>query len=193
MELGEIADVKLGYTLRERPELSAGPNAVPVILPKDIPQSNQINYDGVTAIDIPNPGKFILSRGEVLLQSRGKFIAAVYNPPAGRDYVASSMLLRIIPKSSSHISADYLAMYLNSTAGQNQMKRAQSGGTATALITKSELEKIQIPVPTFEIQEKLASLSTGFSKWSVLHTKQMDLAKKIFDDSVMKIIGEMNG
>jgi hypothetical protein len=43
------------------------------------------------------------------------------------------------------------------------------------------------------VQEKLITMSAEFAKWSDLHAKQIDLMTKIFDNAVIKIIGEVNG
>lgn len=191
VKLSDVSKIKLGYSLRERLDLSSGLNSTRIILPKDILENNKIDFSGVSAIEIQNPGKFLLGRGEVLLQSRGKFIAVIYNPPYECDFIASSLLLRIIPI-SSNVLPEYIALYLNSEVGQAELKRL-SGGTNIQIITKSELEKIEIPIISIEMQKRLITVSAEFDNWRGLHSRQMDLQKNIFDSIVNKILGENNG
>lgn len=191
VKLSDISTIKLGYSLRERLDFSSDSNSTRIILPKDILEGNKIDFSDVGAIELPNPDKFLLQRGEVLLQSRGKFIAVVYNPPYECDFIASSLLLRIIP-TSSKVLPEYISLYLNSEIGQAELKRL-SGGTITQIITKSELEKLGIPILPIADQKNLISLATEFDNWRGLHSKQMDLQKNIFDSIVNKVLGENNG
>jgi len=191
LKLSEISIIKLGYSLRERPEFLSGPDGTHIILPKDITENNGIEFKSTISVKIPNPEKFLLQNGEVLLQSRGKFIAVVYNPPTDTEFVASSLLLRIIP-TTSKVLPKYISLYLNSFVGQSELKRL-SGGTATQIITKSELEKLEIPIVSLETQKKLIAISTEFDNWQNLHSRQLDLQKNIFDSIVNKITGENNG
>lgn len=190
-KLSDISIIKLGYSLRERLESSYSPDSTGIIQPKDVLDNNRIDFDDVRSIEITNANKFMLEDGEILLQSRGRFIAVVYNQPADRNFIASSLLLRIILKSEDFLP-EYIALYLNSEIGQIELNRL-SGTSAIKSITKSELGKLEIPVLQIDVQKRLVEYTESFNNWCELNKKQLRLQTGIFNNVVNKFLGENNG
>ena len=191
IKLKDISTIKLGYSIRERIEASFASDAIGIIFPKDIFDNDRIDFENVTSVKIPNASKFILDDNEILLQSRGKFIAVVYKQPLNKKFIASSLLLRIIVNSPDFLP-EYIALYLNSQIGQAELNRLSSTLTIKSIV-KSELDKLEIPILPLDLQKKLVEYSKIFNNWIKLNEKQLSLQIKIFNNIIDKIIGDNNG
>lgn len=191
VRLSDISNIKTGYSARERLDFASSLSHTRIILPKDISDEGKIDFKRTSGIEILSFRKFLLETGEVLLQSRGKFIAAIYDKPKGHRFIASSLLLRIILNSSDFLP-EYIALYLNSEMGQSELNRL-SGISAIKSITKSELSKLEVPVFPIDIQKKLVEYAETFNNWCELNKKQLVLQTDIFNNAINKIIRENNG
>lgn len=152
--------------------------SIGIIFPKDISDNGKIDFENVTSVKIPNALKFTLDDNEILLQSRGKFIAF-------------SLLLRIIVNSPDFLP-EYIALYLNSQIGQAELNRLSSTLTIKSIV-KSELDKMEIPILLMYLQKKLVEYLETFNNWIKLNEKQLSLQIKIFNNILSKVIGGNNG
>ena len=191
IKLKDISTIKLGYSIRERIEASFASDAIGIIFPKDILDNDRIGFENVTSVKIPNASKFTLDDNEILLQSRGKFIAVVYKQPLNKKFIVSSLLLRIIVNSPDFLP-EYIALYLNSQIGQAELNRLSST-LAIKSIVKSELDKLEIPILPKDLQKKLVEYSKTFNNWIKLNEKQLSLQIKIFNNTIDKITGGASG
>jgi hypothetical protein len=98
-KLNDIAEIKLGYSLRGE-FMSDDSGNVFVIMPRDLDIDGTIDFSRTACTTITGtPDKYFLVPGEILLTSRGRFTATVYKSPDSRDFIASSLFLRILVKS----------------------------------------------------------------------------------------------
>ncbi|MDR0967751.1 MAG: hypothetical protein LBL75_02880 [Rickettsiales bacterium] len=185
LKFGDFVDIRAGYSLRTEEVPTTGAT-VALIQPKDI-TNGEINFDETKAIIIQNPEKHILTDGEIILLARGRFAAAVYKSDMPAAIVPTSFLRMRINRSD--ILPEYIAMYLNSSVGQNMLKRQMSGGTIQPFITGAELRGLEIVVAPMDLQKKLVAMTNEFNDWATLHNRQMELTMSAIDNIIIKNIG----
>jgi restriction endonuclease S subunit len=192
MKLKDFATIKLGYYYRSDTD-NKGTNEVKVLRLKDFDTMGNIDYNNVSSIFIStNPAKHFLSKNEVIISSRVRFAASVYNPPAEHNFIASSLFLRIQIE-NKEITPEYLALYLNSISGQTQMLKKLSGGTAIQSITKSELENIDVFFIPETRQKQLCDFNNEYKKYTTLFNRKIELQSQLFNYVITKNIGGANG
>ena len=185
-KLKEIAEIKLGYSLQE----SLGANSkgnVQIIQQKDLDEFNCIDFSKVCQVTIsPNPEKHFINYGEILLISRGKFRATVYKPPIGKNFAVSSSFLRITLICPQKIIPEYVAAYLNSSAGYRELSKMHSYSSGISAINADELKNVKIPILPLDKQRKIVKFSNEYLNLRKLQKKHTELLYKIFD----YVIGE---
>lgn len=171
LRLGDIAAIQSGYTFREKlHELPSG--KVRVLQAKDVASYDFTRLPGIT---FDNPRHY-LQNGDVLLSIRGNFTALPVETQGLHMVAAASVM--IIRNIDSAVNPAYLALYLNSPDGQEQM-RGLATGAAIKSITKARLSDLTIPVPTNEVQRKLVGLHGTIRKQQELLKRGRALSEVI--------------
>jgi type I restriction enzyme S subunit len=97
-----------------------------------------------------------LRPGDVLFTRKGTFgNAAVVRE--GQEHAIVSSEIMLLRLKESHIQPDYLALFLNSEAGYQQVER-RVHGVAYYSISQADLASIEIPIPSADVQARLAQL-----------------------------------
>jgi restriction endonuclease S subunit len=171
----------MGYSFRGAPVCIEDGNAL-VIQPKDV------TSDGILKVEIPCPVDFPagsnLNRGDVLLINRGRFTACVFEDSLGMPCVATSGFIILTPNDPAQLLPDYLALFLNSTEGQNIFKRLTET-TTIPFIKLSNLESIEIPVLPLETQRKLVALEQAKQRFVQLTARKTELMNRILDHQLI--------
>jgi len=101
--------------------------------------------------------RHLLQPGDVLFAAKGtKNVAAVYEEHYPKAVASTSFF--VIRLSNPDVLPDYLAWFLNNPATQAALK-AQAMGTSIPSISKQVLEEVDVPIPSFEIQTIVVSIS----------------------------------
>lgn len=154
-----------------------------MLFPKDI-DNGRFTLASAQKISILNPGKFLVRSGDILLSSRGKFVAVVASEEEN-GCIASSLFLRIAINNSSKILPEYLCGYLNSSEGQKSLCSI-AGTSTTHAITKNDLENVQIPIPPIEKQKILGQLYVELNNTKRIIAKKIDLTNKLINSQFKK-------
>lgn len=178
--LKEIADVFHGYGFRTAIDDSVF-GKLGVVQASNVDSSQlYLDPDTLKRIDsAPDRARYYLQEGDVVITSRaalaGDFKACVF---AGSEYqvIASSSVFIIRLKSD--IQGEYLAMYLNSPAGQVALNRGVSGAYIKTLL-RSQLSAIQIPIPAETKQETVIELYKNISNQNKLLDQKKQTNKNI--------------
>lgn len=189
-QLKDIADIKIGYSLREGVIPDSYGNAY-LLTPKDMSLGGCLQLEDATKINLTNPEKHFVQNKEVLMTARGRFTAAVFNETHENNFIASSGLHRI-NVTSAGILPEYVALFLNSKEGQKTIETRMETMTVPA-ITISQLKEISIPLISLDKQQQLINLTTSFSNWKVLRQRQEDIQSTLINQAISKIIGAKNG
>lgn len=190
MQLKNIANIKLGYSLREKILPDINGNAF-LLMPKDISATGEIIFDNINKVNINHAEKYLIQDSEVLLTSRGRFISSVFNSPnTNNNFIASSGFHRIEIKDKNFLP-EYVALFLNSVEGQKELWGIQESMTIPA-ITIRQLMEISIPHINLEKQKKLINITKTFSQIKLLRQRQDILQSKFINQLISKTIGETN-
>ncbi|WP_399675944.1 restriction endonuclease subunit S [Serratia sp. szju] len=171
-KLGEIADIRSGYTLREAITPVPGGD-VRILQIKDIELDWQWDPYVLPAVSWEqNALPPLLEHGQIVVAARGnRNTAAVYRGDI--PVVATNQFLVItLKKKESEFVPEYLGWALNQPMIQLQFQRS---GSNIQLITKAALMQVSIPVPTIETQHQIGQLQR------IWHHED-DLIKKLQDN-----------
>ena len=143
------------------------------------------NIDGW--VDISAKSKnHILENGDILFVGKGmRNFAWKYCEEIGKA-IASSIFYVIKPKSEL-VDADYLVTIFNSSKYQSFFQ-ALGAGSSIPSIRKNELEMVEIPLPSLEIQKKIAKVSALHQEELILTERLIEEKNKLFQGFVNEII-----
>lgn len=173
--LGDIADIRSGFTFREKvDELISGGNAH-VAQIKDVRSAWEITHTArlhahqLPMINWEGKDKAFASLGTVLLPSRGSkggyFRASclVSDQSSELPVVVSSQFLMITPKQG--ILPEFLCWSLNRPEMQHWISEgAGSQGTSLVMLNATTAKALQLNIPTLAIQQKIMRLNELWEK-----------------------------
>lgn len=182
----QCCTLKMGYSFRQKPDFAADGNAL-VIQPKDI------TSDGIWVPDfdcrIHSSSENRLASGDVLLISRGRFTAFTFDGKAKEPCIATSAFLIVTPKKAAQLLPEYIALFFNSSDCQTLFKRLHET-TTIPFISLSNLESIEIPLPSIEHQEALVALDQMNKDYARLSNRKLALQKQLLDHELTLLTQE---
>jgi hypothetical protein len=155
MNLGELAEVRMGYPFRSR--LEHDPQGdVAVIQMKDIDDANLLHAEEASRVVLPRgKTRHLLRAGDLLFRSRGRSNgAALVAEGIGPAVLAAPMLL-IRPH---NVLPAYLCWYINAPATQAQLA-ALAEGTSVRMISAEALKALDVPLPSLPAQQRIAEIA----------------------------------
>lgn len=180
----DICCVTAGYPFRSQINQDSGGNVL-VVQPRDIHPNEAVRLGGLVRAraDAVRREHWVRS-GDVLFVNRGRFEAAVFWGDTAEAVICSHSVLSL-RVNAGEINPAYLALYLNSLAGQGALNRV--GQTSTVpFVSRANVEELLIPVPTMERQRVLVELGMA-----ALRFRQLSRRKAELIDSI--ISGEISG
>lgn len=178
--LREICEIRSGYTMRQSIDQYVS-GEIKVIHAKHLADINGLTLPTINKLSSDH----YLVDGDILLSAKGSFVAIVFNKSIGKA-VATSSIMILRPKNNS-ISPEYVVTYLNSAVGQSSLKQISSGAYIKTL-TKSELENLEIPIPSLDIQEIIVKLSKNISNQKIISNKKGEAQQRLLNS----ILNEVN-
>jgi len=186
--LGDIAEVRTGYSFRSRLEVDADGD-VAVIQMKDIDDSNLLHPEDLARIQMPDlKDRHLVQEGDLLFRSRGGSNSAslVVSPPGRAVLVAPMMLIR--PRSDVVVPA-YLQWFINLPATQCALA-GQAEGTDIKMISKAALERLAVLLPTVAVQRLIVEIAQLASRESQLMQELIGRRKALTTRILMRKASE---
>ncbi len=180
--LKNIATVIAGYSFRNALTSTDNGN-MHVIQAKDVKNTLYINSVDLLNIKIEYSGKRIAEKGDVMLSSRGFFIASVFN---SADKAIATSATYIIKPRKNKILAEYLTIYLNSKRGQSELNKYSIGASIKTILIK-DLQNIKILVPDIEKQKIIIDLYKQKEEHKKLLNKKEYLYEQIFQQIIKNV------
>jgi hypothetical protein len=142
--------------------------------------------------ELKKPDKNMAHRGDILISKVGTpFKIAV----ADADYLVIGNIY-IVSLNGKELNSEYVSIYLNSKAGQDQIRKL-AVGSATPILNISDLGNILIPVFDAEQQKELLERTTEMhSELKKMHMAIRNIQKEandMFDDISMNNIISFTG
>lgn len=175
MPLAKIAQVRPGLSFREAIRHVEG-GSISVVQAGDIGVDGVINPAELLRIAVvPVQGGIPeLKQGQVLLQSRGQSYRAGVVPPHHGAMVATASLLVITPGAT--VLSAYLAHFLNDPVTQAELRKRAAGATI-ANLKRSELEDLEVLVPSLEDQKRIVALGEALRQQSRIEARLVELRR----------------
>jgi restriction endonuclease S subunit len=180
INLNEVAEIQTGYSFRGA--VRDDGRGVMVVRARDVSSDLIISGDHLPCVQQDFPNTKLLSRGDILLTSRGSFRAGVAD--IGAPAVASSSLFTLRLHSNAYIP-EFLALYLNSAHAQSYLLQSAKGATIQSL-SISDLESLSIPVLPIERQKLLVELQQNVETQTVLLRSKLDVVNEIYTSAINK-------
>jgi len=182
MNLGDVAEVQMGYPFRSRVEHDPK-GTVAVVQMKDIDDANQVHVDRAIRVELPSgKDRHLLRAGDLLFRSRGRSNgAALVVEGIGASVLAAPMLL-IRPH---QVLPAYLCWYLNTSATQAQLS-ALSEGTSVRMISAEALKALDVPLPTPAAQQQIVEAAALADQEQSLMARIAALRQRLTDHVLMK-------
>ncbi|MDJ0358041.1 hypothetical protein [Paenarthrobacter sp. PH39-S1] len=152
MLLVDVAHIRSGLTVRER--LNMGGHGVLAIQMADISVGSALEVRGMARIPLPHP-RYLVTRGDVLLRSRGHATIAWAIPEDLPEPAVAVMPLFIIRPTTDTYDPDFLAWWLNQPDAQTHLRRAAQGQTIQ-MVAKATLESVPLQLPPLAQQRLIA-------------------------------------
>ncbi len=156
MKLGYIAKVTSGVTFRSRIDQFEDGN-VTVIQMKDLGSDNIVHADSAICAYLDKVKESqTIRENDIIFRSRGQTNTAVFVNKNIENAVLAAPLLRV-RIDESKILPEYLFWYLNQPEAQTYFA-TQARGSQVRMIGKSDLDNMQILLPSLEKQRIIADI-----------------------------------
>ncbi|WP_335960432.1 restriction endonuclease subunit S [Acinetobacter bereziniae] len=179
VKLSDIAEIRTGFTFREKvEELQAGNAHIVQIKDvrslRDQTYSQSLYSDDLPRINMPAKINAPLNIGSVLLPSRGEYYRAFYflgrrDKSLDLPVIASSQFLILIPK-TEELLPEYLCWYLNQPTTQHELSN-KSQGSNIPMLTITKVSSLEIELLSLEKQKQIIQLNYTWEQEQALTQK----------------------
>jgi len=166
----------MGHTFRRRLTNASDGNVL-VIQPKNISPEGFVSFSQGEPVRTGVSVFKQLQLDDILLVSRGRFSAAVFDPPDSDTWIVPSSILVLSLKVES-VLPEYVACYFNSSGGQQLLRRHCEHSTVP-FISARNLADIDIPIPPLDRQKALIAFDRAVTKYTCLSNRKQELFRHI--------------
>lgn len=180
MQIKEFCTTRVGHSFRKK-VINDPEGITRVVLPGNISEDGSLRFNHPplqTSITSKKP----LKNHDILLQNKGRFAAAVFNMPEDEKWITPASVIILTLKTKEILPA-YIAIYLNSTKGQQKLSKLKEF-SSIPFITRPNLEKINIPIPKIEKQQMLVDLNKAISRYKELTEQKTKLLINIMNSEL---------
>lgn len=190
MKLREIAKIQSGYINRGKIEPIDNGSCL-LMQAKDV-DADQLSYrtDALIRFNPKWSGKdWFLEPGDIIFMARG---ARNYSLLIDKvlDSVLAAACFFIIRVSNSEVLPEYLWWYLNQSPVEEYFKRFSGRAVHMPVVRRAVLESIDIPLPSMEVQMRVADLTGLMTKEQNLYEKLAEKRKYLMTEICLKFIRE---
>ena len=164
MQIGNLCKTRVGHSFRKK-IVNDPEGTTKVVHPRNICGDGFLRFS-TPPLHTTITSKRPLRNGEILLQNKGRFAAAVFNMPENEYWITPASVI-ILTLNTKEVPPEYIALYLNSAKGQQKLSKLKEL-SSIPFITRPNLEKINIPIPKIEKQQMLIDLNKAISKYKDL-------------------------
>jgi restriction endonuclease S subunit len=174
---------------------TAAGESLRVVQVRDLDELHIARDLDVLSLEAPNLSRYLLQEGDVVLTVRGSSqkVSVVDGPIVGaiagqnlavfRPFLASKELL--VP-----INSLFLAVLLRSDWLSDSLSRVYSQSTSTRSLSLGQLRQLQVPVPSVEIQNEVATLFLATEQFRLATLKSLDSRQRLAELTLSKLLGE---
>lgn len=155
--ISQVCTIQTGFTARGRLEPTEHGLVLALQL-RDIASDASIAWESVIRIQLDDvPERYFVRAGDVVFRSRGERNTAAVVDQSLPGPTLAVLPLMILRPDTQLVSSAYLAWAINQAEAQRQFEE-EAQGTSLRMVSRSSLEKLQIPVPDFQTQQKILEI-----------------------------------
>jgi len=186
MKLKDIASIQSGHIARERIE-SRQDGAFHLLQAKDVDAENMsYHVDTMVRFNPAKSGKdWLLKPGDLLFMARGtrNFTLLIRELP--EDVLAAACFF-IIRTNNHGIIPEYLCWYLNQAPVARYLHRHSGRSVHMPVVKRAVLENIEVPIPSVEMQKKVARAVQLMEKEQALLQNLAEKRKNLITRTCLK-------
>lgn len=175
-DLGDVVQIARGVpTARTMPEGSVPVRSVASLI-ADKEASTFIDVE-----DVDELGALISQPGDVLVAIEGGSVGdSFFVTPGMPLFVPSQQAVTVRVTDASVLRSEYLAAWLASPVGRQQLQRLARGG-GIQRIAVSDVLKLSIPLPPMDVQADISDRLAAFSEAIAEHRRVLDTLSELRD------------
>jgi restriction endonuclease S subunit len=192
MQLSDIAQIKPGFTFRGALEPDKEGNIIVVQARNVVGGKNSIRAGDLLRISSqpPRTATYVLN-GDIILVARGvgtgTFRAAVLELDIDDvNVLPSSSVFVIRVTDRNRVLPEYLSLFINSSEGQKLIFQTVSGSNIQT-VSRTELEKIDIPIPPLITQKGIVDLSRNIRQQEQITERKKYLKQNIINATIKNL------
>lgn len=196
--LGQIADVRSGFTFRGKIEEVIHGNAY-VVQIKDIRQRQ--DETGVDLLDLnqmpqihwDGRAKTLVTPNTVLLPARGGYFRAAYTGAESNalPIIASSQFILIHPKSDK-VTAEFICWSLNQPRLQRYLEDIASQGSSIPMLSTAAARALKLDIPSLATQLKILHLNRIWAQEQQLTRDLLNNRERMLQGMFLQLLKEKN-
>jgi len=180
MQIKDFCKTRVGHSFRKK--MVNDPEGITKIVhPRNICRDGFLRFS-TPPLQTSIASKRPLRNGEILLQNKGRFAAAVFNMPENECWITPASVI-ILTLNTKEVLPEYIALYLNSAKGQQKLSKLKEL-SSIPFVTRPNLEKIDIPIPKIENQQMLVEINKAISKYKDLTEQKTKLLINIMNSEL---------
>ena len=194
MKLKEIATAQVGYQSRGKLDESHDGDFT-ILRPQDFDSMGRLNLESAARFfeyNDPDPHKYLITRGDVLVQARGQQHCAFYIDQLIENTVASNSFYIIKDIDTSKIQPEFLAWWINQSVVRKYFEQEQ-GMSTIPFISLSALLDAPVVLPASETQEIISELWKCWQKEQGLIKQLIGKKAQFIQAASMQAINKNSG
>lgn len=189
--LEELAEVRLGLTMRSRDGLTQDAGAGPLLLRiGDVTELGRLVVRQPQWIVVSESirKRYLVRAGDIVIANRGNRMTAAMIPE-GMEAIASGQLFSVRLR-TSRVAKEYVHWYLNLHRTQEFLMKRARGSSVRTLSVEVLKAELPIPVPELVVQQKIVELAVLAARESAIVKRIDQLRQKHLEAFLLNLANE---
>jgi hypothetical protein len=186
-KLGDMTDIHSGYLFKKEDKASTKKGFY-AIQPKDLTKAGRIvwpNYQTPVTTE-PQPIHYLKKSDVLFLSKMNPRPVFVETQPEHSNTIASSHFFIIRP-TSKEVLPEYLYWFLNQQDTRKYI-RSVAAGSSILNVKKSDLQEIEVPLPSLEMQKKIADLAALSERYKEIQQSLNEKTARLVEHITLKAL-----
>ncbi len=185
IKMKAFAVVQMGYSFRSRLQ-TAKNGKTTVIQMKDLLDNYTVECTSLTKIDMETIKKHhLVQKGDIIFRSRGLVATSAILPCNLKKTIVAAPLLKIRITKPDIILPEYLNWYINQRDAQVFLT-SRAKGTAQKMISKQEIEELEVSLPPLEQQKNIVELASLSAREQIILNTLAEKRKQYISTILMQ-------